>query len=248
MEKIDSILETQNVVKNFGGLCAVDNVTISALKGEILGLIGPNGAGKTTLFNVIAGLYKPSSGQVIFKGEKISGLPPYKICWKGVARTFQLPQPFKGLTVYQNILAGKIFGGDKRAIDRDAEEIIAMLELSDKHESLVENLTAHDQKKVEIGKALACNPELLLLDEVAAGLNQVEQESLKSRVLDINQNFGITIVMIEHVMETIMDLSSRIVVLNNGKILKVGTPAEIAKDRSVIEAYLGKEFVERAKS
>jgi len=248
MNDSNNVLEIERITKNFGGLCAIKDVSFSFIEGEILGLIGPNGAGKSTLFNLIAGLYKPTSGRVFFKGEDITGLLPHKICWKGIARTFQTPQPFNGLTVLENILVGKIFGGEKRGSNRSVLDILHLLELEDKKDVLVENLTVVDQKKIEIGKALACDPEILLLDEVAAGLNRVEQESIKRLVLDINKNLKMTIVMIEHVMETIMNLSDRILVLNSGEILKVGLPSEIATDKSVIEAYLGKEFVARAES
>ena len=242
------ILEARDVTKNFGGLCAINNVNISLSRGEILGLIGPNGAGKTTFFNVIAGMYKPSSGRILFKGEDIAGLPPYRICWKGIARTFQQPQPFSGLTVYENILTGQLFGGAKRGFNKSIKEILDLIELRDKHDWMVENLTAQEQKKVEIGKALACIPEILLLDEVAAGLTSKEQESIKKLVLDVKERLGITIIMIEHIMETIMNLSDRILVLNNGSVLKIGTPNEVASDGAVIEAYLGKEFVKHVRS
>jgi branched-chain amino acid transport system ATP-binding protein len=244
----ETILETQGLSKNFGGLCAVADVNISVFRGEILGLIGPNGAGKTTFFNVIAGMYKPSAGKVLFKSEDIAGLPPHRVCWKGIARTFQQPQPFNGLTVYENVLAGQIFGRQRRGIRMSIGEILDLIEMGDKRERLVENLTAQEQKKIEIGKALACNPELVLLDEVAAGLTSKEQESIKRVVLDVKKKLGITIIMIEHIMETIMNLSDRILVLNNGAILKIGTPGEVATDHAVIEAYLGKEFAERVRS
>ncbi len=243
----ETILEAQGITKSFGGLYAVKDVNISLSRGEILGLIGPNGAGKTTFFNVIAGMYKPSSGKVLLKGEDITGLPPYEVCWKGIARTFQQPQPFSGLTVYENILTGKVFGGEKRGFNKSINEILGLIELSDKQEWMVENLTAQEQKKVEIGKALACNPEILLLDEVAAGLTSKEQESIKKLVLDVKEKLSMTIIMIEHIMETIMNLSDRILVLNNGSVLKIGTPSEVVSDEAVIEAYLGKEFVKHVR-
>ena len=243
----EMILVVKNITKNFGGLYAVNGISISVNKGEILGLIGPNGAGKTTFFNVIAGMLKPNSGQIYFKGHNIAGFPPHKICWKGIARTFQQPQPFKGLTVYENVIAGKIFAGDKRNIRQSVGDILELLNLSDRRTVRVENLTAQEQKKVEIGKALACNPELLLLDEVAAGLTSVERDSIRQLVLDVREKMGITIIMIEHIMETIMNLSDRILVLNNGSVLKIGTPEEVSIDEQVIEAYLGKEFADRVR-
>ena len=244
----EPILETRDLRKNFGGLCAVAGVDISVFKGEILGLIGPNGAGKTSFFNVIAGMYRPSAGKVLFKGEDIAGLPPHKVCWKGIARTFQQPQPFSGLTVYENVLAGRIFGRSKTKDRLSVDGILELLEMGDKRQWMVENLTAQEQKKIEIGKALACGPELLLLDEVAAGLTSKEQESITTLVRDVKDKLGITIIMIEHIMETIMNLSDRILVLNNGAVLKIGLPSEVATDNAVIEAYLGKEFAERVRS
>lgn len=241
------ILETREITKRFGGLYAVKDVNISLLRGEILGLIGPNGAGKTTFFNVIAGMYKASSGKVLFKNEDITEFPPYKVCWKGIARTFQQPQPFSGLSVYENILTGKVFGGAKRGFNKSINEILCLIELSDKQDWMVENLTAQEQKKVEIGKALACNPEILLLDEVAAGLTSKEQESIKKIVLDVREKLNMTIIMVEHIMETIMTLSDRILVLNNGSVLRIGTPNDIISDEAVIEAYLGKEYVKNVR-
>ena len=242
------ILTIASVSMRFGGVQALKDISFLVNKGEVLGLIGPNGSGKTTLFNVYAGDHKPYSGKVTFNDEDITNLPPFRICWKGIARTFQQPQPFRKLSVFENILVGKIFGGDKRRLDVDIDDIINLIGMGGKNNILVENLTGADQKKLEIGKALACKPALLLLDEVAAGLNQVEQEAIQKLVQDIRKNVGVTIIMIEHVMETIMSLSERIIVLNNGEILATGKPEEVAKNEKVIEAYLGKEFVRRAKS
>lgn len=179
------VLTVASVCMRFGGLQALKEVGFSVHKGEVLGLIGPNGSGKTTLFNVIAGYYKPSSGRVTFNHAEITGLPPYKICWKGIARTFQQPQPFRKLTVFENIMVGKIFAGNRRGLNTGIEDIINLIGLRDKSNLMVDNLTGAEQKKVEIGKALACNPELLLLDEVAAGLNQAEQEAMQKLVQTI---------------------------------------------------------------
>jgi branched-chain amino acid transport system ATP-binding protein len=239
-------LECTNVTKNFGGLTALDDVTFFLQEGEILGLIGPNGAGKTTLFNVVAGLYRPTSGQVLFKGELISRYPPHKICKKGVARTFQIPQPFRGLRVLENILVGSFFGNVGGAEKEKALEVIDFVNLTEKEFLLVENLTIADQKRVEIAKALATGPELLLLDEVAAGLNPAEQDELSHLVRKIRDNRNITIIMVEHIMRTVMGLSDRVIVLDMGRILKEGNPEEISEDKDVIEAYLGEEYFEYA--
>jgi len=210
-------------------------------KGEIIGLIGPNGAGKTTLFNVIAGFYRPTSGSVIFQGQKISGLSSPKICKRGVARTFQVPQPFYGMTVSQNIAVGHDFGkpGGRRL---GVSAIIDLIGLKAQKEELVDNLTISGQKRVELGKALATNPRLLLLDEVSSGLNPGEQGEMLTLIQTLLSELGITIVMVEHVMQTVMKLAGRIVVLNEGRVLETGPPEFISKSEEVIKAYLGEEY------
>jgi len=235
------LLECSDICKYFGGLRAVDGVSFSVEKGEIIGLIGPNGAGKTTLFNVIAGFYKPTSGSVIFQGQKISGLSSPKICKRGVARTFQVPQPFYGMTVSQNIAVGHYFGkpGERRL---GVPAIIDLIGLKAQEEELVDNLTISDQKRVELGKALATNPRLLLLDEVSSGLNPGEQGEMLTLIQTLLSELGITIVMVEHVMQTVMKLAGRIVVLNEGRVLATGPPEFISKSEEVIKAYLGEEY------
>jgi len=237
------ILECNKIVKKFGGLIALDDVSFSVQNGEILGLIGPNGAGKTTLFNVIAGLYKPTSGEIKFKGEVISKYPPHKICKKGIARTFQVPQPFRGLTVLENVMVGSFFGKMGGAKENETSKVIDFVGLTPQRSTLVENLTIANQKKVEIAKALATNPDLLLLDEVAAGLNPAEQDELSILIREIGRSMNITVIMVEHIMRTVLGLSDRVVVLDMGKILKEGDPMRISEDRQVIEAYLGEEYV-----
>jgi branched-chain amino acid transport system ATP-binding protein len=235
------LLECNDIRKYFGGLRAVDGVSFSVEKGEIVGLIGPNGAGKTTLFNVIAGFYRPTSGSVAFQGQKISGLSSPKICKKGVGRTFQVPQPFYGMTVSQNIVVGHYFGkpGERR---RSVPAIIDLIGLKAQEEELVDNLTISDQKRVELGKALATNPRLLLLDEVSSGLNPGEQGEMLTLIQTLLSELGITIVMVEHVMQTVMKLAGRIVVLNEGRILESGSPESISRSEAVIKAYLGEEY------
>jgi branched-chain amino acid transport system ATP-binding protein len=237
------ILTCTNIAKRFGGLEALADVSFSVQQGEILGLIGPNGAGKTTLFNIISGLYKPTFGEVKFKTEVISGRPPHKICKKGIARTFQIPQPFKGLTVFENVSVGSHFGKHKSTPAMKALEVIEFVELEQLKDTLVENLTISDQKRVEIAKSLATGPEVLLLDEVAAGLNPAEQDDLGNLVREIRGRLNITVVMVEHIMKTVMGLSSRVLVLDMGKVLTIGDPESVGKDKRVVEAYLGEEYV-----
>ncbi len=236
------IIECNQVSRYFGGLRALDDVSFSVEEGEIVGLIGPNGAGKTTIFNVIAGLDKPTSGNVIFLGEKITGLRSSQICKRGLGRTFQLVQPFDGLTVSQNIMVGHFFGspGNRRL---SIGGIIALIGLESRKDDLVDSLSVAALKKVELGKALATNPVLLLLDEVASGINPSEQEDMINLIRRLRDELNITIVMVEHIMSTVMRLAKRIIVLNEGRILKIGTPKSIAKAKEVIKVYLGEEYV-----
>jgi len=238
-----SILECIRIVKDFSGLKALNGVSFSIGDKEILGLIGPNGAGKTTLFNVIAGQYKPTSGEVKFKGNRITGIPSPTVCHLGIARTFQEPQPFNGLTVLQNIMLGHLFGKPQKR-KMSVQEIINLIGLTSRRDDAIENLTIVDQKKVEIAKALATNPALLMLDEVASGLNPSEQDGMTTLIRKLHNDLDITIIIVEHIMRFVMRIASRIIVLNNGDILSVGNPASIAKDKRVITAYLGEEYLE----
>lgn len=243
-----TILQCRGVSKNFGGLIAVDDLNFSISKGEIVGLIGPNGAGKTTLFNVIAGLYRPSAGDIFFNNENITNTPPHRICKKGIARTFQVPQPFNGLSVLENIKIGLYFGNRHRRNGKTPEDIARIVGLEPRKNELVENLTLSEQKRVELAKSISTNPKLLLLDEVGCGLNPAEQDNLSDLIMNICKEANITVIVVEHVMRTVMKLSERIIVLNRGQILADDVPESIGKNKKVIEAYLGIEYARHTDS
>lgn len=237
-----ALLEIRNLSKRFGGLLANDNITFEVSEGENIGIIGPNGAGKTTLFNCIAGVYRPNGGSIVFKGKKISGLRPYEICKYGIARTFQLIQIFSDMTCIENVMVGTLLKTPNldQAKGR-ALEFLQKLNLVEKQETLAGNLTLADRKKLEVARALATEPKLLLLDEVAGGLNPSEVLELIEVVRGINRG-GITIIMIEHVMEAVMNIASRIVVLDGGKKITEGSPQQVVSDPRVIKAYLGEGY------
>jgi len=238
------ILEGQDVTKHFGGLAAVSHVDFHVDQGEIMGLIGPNGAGKTTLFNLISAALPLKSGEIRFKGEKLNGLKPHQICQKGVARTFQGTKIFADMPVLQNILVGASFGTPTRvsAADaaREAAQALEFVGLSELSTVPVKDLTLVSQKRTEVARALATRPELLLLDELMAGLNPTEVSEAMELVTRIRDK-GITIFMVEHVMKAIMGMCGRIMVLHHGEKIAEGTPQEIAADKKVIEIYLGEE-------
>ena len=233
------ILETQNLSIMFGGLAAVDKVSINLKKGEILGLIGTNGAGKTTLFNMVAGALKPSSGKILYKDREIQGKRPDEICKLGIARTYQIVKPFGDLTVIENVMVGALFKhSDLETAREKAKEILVMLGLYERRNVLGKGLNLPELKRMEIARALATEPEILLLDEVMAGLNPTECEKAMNIVRSIHDS-GITIIVIEHVMRAIMNISNRIYVLNQGHLIAEGNPAEIANNEEVIKSYLG---------
>ena len=236
------ILEGEGVTKYFGGLAAVSNVDFTVEQGEALGLIGPNGAGKTTLFNLISAALTTRSGTIRFKGEDITGLSPHKICRMGVARTFQLVKVFSDMPVLNNVILGSYFGmspgmSSKDAV-REATELLEFVGLSVVRETPARDLTLANQKKLEVAGALATKPEVLLLDELMAGLNPTEITQAMELIARI-RNKGITIIMIEHVMKAIMNVCERIMVLHHGQKIAEGTPQEIATSEKVIKVYLG---------
>ncbi len=236
------ILEGKGVTKYFGGLAAISNVDFFVEQGEIVGLIGPNGAGKTTLFNLISGALVPKPGVIKFKEKTISGLQPNQICKMGAARTFQSIKIFANMPVLDNVLLGALFGPSTAMsrVDaiREATELLDFMELSAVRDALAKDLTLVNQKKLEVARALATKPELLLLDELMAGLNSTEVAHAMDIVNKVRAK-GITIFMIEHVMKAIMNICDRVMVLHHGEKIAEGTPQEISTSKRVIEVYLG---------
>ncbi len=235
------MLEATGVSKAFGGLKAVSKVDFFVEEGEILGLIGPNGAGKTTLFNLISGAYQMDSGTVVYNGKKISGMKPNKICRLGIGRSFQAAKNFAGMPVCQNVLMGALFGqkGQSTAeAQKTVDEVLDFVGLTELRDKMVPDIPLAYQKRLEVARALATKPTLLMLDEMMAGLNPSEVTEAMELVTKIRKS-GITIIMIEHVMKAIMNICDRIIVLHHGAKIAEGTPQEISTSRTVIEVYLG---------
>lgn len=236
-----SFFETRHLTKHFGGLTAVNDLSFQVEKGEIYGLIGPNGSGKTTVFNLITGYHPVSSGEILFGGAPISGLPTWKICKLGVGRTFQVVKPLRRMSVLENVMTSAFnrTGRKREAMDK-AMEVLEFCELLKKKDYPAKGLTIGDRKRLEIGRALATGPDLLLLDETMAGLTPQEQTAGAELIRKIRDS-GITIIIVEHIMHVIMNICDRLLCINYGQDIARGTPVEVANDHAVIEAYLGKE-------
>jgi branched-chain amino acid transport system ATP-binding protein len=234
------ILSVAGVTKRFGGLVALNKISFDVNKGEVVGLMGPNGAGKTTLLNVIAGEYAPEDGTVVFKGHNITNMSAYKICHLGIARTYQIPQPFVTLTVRENLLASAVFGRQLKMNDAEAEDdnILRLMDLAEKKDAIAGNLPILSLKRLELARSLARRPDLLLLDEVAAGTTEAEIPGILAVINEI-RNMGITIIIIEHVMKVLMGVVDRIIVIDKGTKIAEDKPASIMCNNRVIDAYFG---------
>ncbi|MBU1342097.1 MAG: ABC transporter ATP-binding protein [Proteobacteria bacterium] len=236
------ILEVTDMVMKFGGLTAVDKLNLSIDQGEILGLIGPNGAGKSTAFNCIAGVHPPTQGRIVFNGQTINHQKPWNLCKKGLARTFQIVKPFAAKSVLYNVMVGAFATTDNTSKAEDkALAVLKTLNFEGRKDTKAGNLTIADRKRLEIARAVATEPKLLLLDEVMAGLRPAEVDEMVQIIQHLRQT-GITVFVIEHIMRAIMALSDRIVVIHFGKKIAQGTPREVASNKNVIKAYLGDEY------
>lgn len=238
------LLEVQGVSKRFRGLLAVDKVSFEVPQGAIYAVIGPNGAGKTTLFNMIAGVFAPDGGTINFAGEQIDGLPPNQVCQRGIGRTFQIVRPFPALTVEENVIVGALMKRtDVSAARAHAHEVLRRIDLYDKRAQRASSMTLPDRKRLEVARALATDPKLLLLDEVMAGLRPTETDRMVDILKELNRDTGLTILLIEHVMRAVMALAQHIVVLHHGANIAEGAPADVVRDKAVIDSYLGAESV-----
>jgi len=243
------LLEVKNVTKRFGGLVAVNDVTFTVNEGEVVGLIGPNGAGKTTLINLICGVYKPDNGSIFFEGKEITGLAPNKICHVGISRTYQIPKPFEAMTALSAVLVS-VLNGKKRShmslpdAVMEASYYLEFVGLFSKRDTLARDLNLYELRMLELARALATTPRLLLLDETMAGLNPKEADAALEMIWSAQEQFAVTILWIEHVMKIIMKATQRVVVLHYGQKIAEGPPVEIIRDPRIIEAYLGVKYAQ----
>jgi branched-chain amino acid transport system ATP-binding protein len=240
-----ALLSIDTVSKRFRGLLAVDNVSFRVAQGSIFAVIGPNGAGKTTLFNIIAGMFAPDQGSIAFAGERIDGRAPDEVCRRGIGRTFQLVRPFPALSVEDNVIIGAMLHRHDLALARRrAHEVLGQLDLLGKRHQPASALTLPDRKRLEVARALATDPKLLLLDEVMAGLRPAETDRMVSILIRLNRETGLTILLIEHVMRAVMALAARVLVLHHGAAIAEGTPDAVVREPAVVQSYLGAEAVE----
>ena len=238
------LLEVSGVSKNFSGLRAVQEVSFAVPDGAIFAVIGPNGAGKTTLFNMIAGVFAPNEGTITFAGERIDGHPPDEVCRRGIGRTFQLVRPFPTLTVEENVIIGALLHRTQvEAARARAHEVLRKLDLFDKRAQRASALTLPDRKRLEVARALATDPKLLLLDEVMAGLRPTETDRMVDIFRTLNRETGLTILLIEHVMRAVMALASRVLVLHHGAAIAEGKPEAVVREPAVVQSYLGAEAI-----
>jgi len=240
----DALLSVRAIAKSFRGLRAISEASFDVVDGHIVALIGPNGAGKTTCFNMIAGVFAPDEGEIRFRGHRIDGMRPDQICLAGIGRTFQLVKPFAGLTVLDNVIVGALRRNKQVGVARrKAQAILERLGLAEKHDQPASSLTLPDRKRLEVARALATEPRLLLLDEVMAGLRPTETDQMVAVFRRLNEEHGLTILLIEHVMRAVMALSREIHVLHHGELIASGSPDDVVRHPAVLECYLGEEAV-----
>jgi branched-chain amino acid transport system ATP-binding protein len=235
-----TILKLENLDKRYGALVVTDDVSFNVGKGDIVGILGPNGAGKTTLFNLVAGTVRADDGRVVFKDQDVSALGAAERCRRGISRSFQVPHPFNGMTVFENILVGAAFGGQAADPEAHALKVLELTGLKKKANHLAGSITLLERKRLEMARALATEPELLLLDEIAGGLTESECQTLLSAIRDVHQS-GVTIVWIEHVVHALLSVARRLVVLNFGKLIADGAPGEVMNSKAVKSVYLGED-------